>query len=226
MKKPVPVFVNEQLQSDEEIYASWFFEELKAKGYITKIIYQPEPFTLFDGAEFDWIKDIPTKKDPLRKEFKTSTMLSPAIYTPDILVFWSHKAKNLFYSIDEPQSSTCKLFIAHYVTGNLISDIPYSYIEVKPVFDDNNMTREVVIKHKWVYQRYGAYVNMFIRNKVMPKLFTPEKYIKDQVYQKAYTSKKEKKVFKAGESKIKWKVQTLEEYLSNLKTNERTQLQL
>jgi hypothetical protein len=205
--------MNPNLQSDEEVYASWFFEELLAKGFIKEIIYQPPPFILAKDQTFDWDKPKPTKKEPNRTVGYTSTFLKGAEYTPDIKVIWTPKARDVFYTADYPKTNKCNLFIAHEDAEGFIVSI----IEVKPVFDDNNMTREVILKHKWVYSIHGIYVNMFIRDKAMPKLFTPERYILTQRYQKTYTDKKKGIVYRPGDSKIKWKVRTLEEYLLSLK---------
>lgn len=202
-----------QLQSDEEVYASWFFEELLAKGYIEEITYQPEPFTLANPVPYYWQQPKPTKKEPNRTVLKENKLLEGVEYTPDVQVIWTEKAKDVFYTLTHPKSNKCNLFIAHIDTD---TNKPFSVIEVKPVFDDNNMTREVILKHKWVYQIYRIYTNMFIRDKIMPKLFTPARYIATQVYTKKYTNKKTKVTYNKGDSKIKWKVRTLEEYLQEV----------
>ena len=171
-------YSNPNIGSDEEEYASWFFEELKERGYVDEIIYQPKSFILAEPVSYVWEKPKPTKKEPYRIEPIRSNLLEGTIYTTDIEVHWNEKAHRIFFDINIPAIKGSGKFIAYLDSPS--SPIT-SYIEVKPIFDDNNMTREVMLKHNWLYQRYGYYVNLFIRDKIMPKLFTPTRYILTQV---------------------------------------------
>lgn len=51
-----------------------------------------------------------------------------------------------------------------------------TWLEVKPSFDQNNMTRAFKINQKWVYDKYRIYVNLVIPEKLFKQTFCPERY--------------------------------------------------
>ena len=52
-----------------------------------------------------------------------------------------------------------------------------SYIEVKPDFDFNNMTRYARIKMNWLFQQTGVFTNLVKVPSVFKNTFTPDRYI-------------------------------------------------
>lgn len=52
-----------------------------------------------------------------------------------------------------------------------------SFIEVKPSFDQNNMTRLAVLNQKWVFEKFGLFINIVIPEKLFAKTFTPKRYL-------------------------------------------------
>src|SRR6187402_2239056 len=130
----------EGIQSDEELYTAYWLEELKDAGYIKSFVLQPASFKLADAVVFNWIKNTSTKTIKNRFEDKESNMLEAIEYTADAHVIWDESAMNLFFTIDKPRSNKCKLLIAHMVFDWKTHEWDaHSYIEVKPIFDQNNM---------------------------------------------------------------------------------------
>lgn len=81
------------------------------------------------------------------------TILREHNYTPEFRIRWLKKP---------------------FKTGlDFIDDESTSYIEVKPNFDFNNMTRAFKINQKWVYDKYEVLVNLIKPEILFQKTFTP-----------------------------------------------------
>jgi hypothetical protein len=91
-----------------------------------------------------------------------------------------------------------KLFVAHKVIDD--PTICRTYIEVKPSYDFGNMTRLATINIKWVYQKYGIYINIAKPKELFAKSFAPNKFL----------------ITSTGKArKLDYKPRTLYEYLSS-----------
>ena len=171
--------------SKEELYFSWFLDELLEAGYIDSYKFEPEPFYLCDKVSHAWMEQLKTKE-----RLTETTLLQGHIYTPDFNVFWNKKAHKIFYT-DFSDNYNHKHYPFYAKKGSC-------YIEIKPVFDQNNMTRLFRINQKWVYAEYGEYVNLIKVPDIFEKTFTPERYLKTDKSMKP--------------RKIKFKTRSLKEY--------------
>lgn len=87
-------------------------------------------------------------------------------YTPDFSVCWNIGAlKKLNLNIPT------MYWVGEYGEWDLAT------IEVKPSFDAHNMTRLFKLNQKWVYQKYGIYVELVIPEKLFEKTFCPQRYL-------------------------------------------------
>ena len=94
------------------------------------------------------------------------------IYTPDFLILWNEKARGVFFN--------------NLLDRVTLSKIPFtvkglcdkSIIEIKPAFDQNNMTRLFTINQKWLLEGIGVYCQKIIPVKLFSKTFTPVRYLK------------------------------------------------
>lgn len=207
-KKKVKDIITEDghiFDSMEELYFYWWVKELKDNGYILGFIPQPEPFVLSKGLHVKYIKEM--KKVP-NKEL-AHTLIEPSSYTADGLIRWADKAFGLFVTNldglgdDYTDESICK---DKKLLNLLISDFSFCYIEVKPIFDQNNMTRLARTNIKWVHDNTGRVVNLVIPQKLFAKTFTPKRYLTcDKSSQKR---------------KIHFKVQSLQEFENKNKNNQ------
>jgi hypothetical protein len=77
-------------------------------------------------------------------------------YTPDFDIYWDED--DLKKAILKPTSGAL------------------SIVEVKPSFDAHNMTRLFKLNQKWVYQKYGIYVELVIPEKLFEKTFCPDRF--------------------------------------------------
>ena len=134
-------------RSDEELYFGYWLEELADNKIIKEIFYEPESFELFQECKFE--------KHKINKHIYTPDFvckINESVFFEDISKF--HCKKNLFIK-----------------TGDKV------YFEVKPDFDYKNMTREFGINKKWMFQKYGIYINLVKIPSLFEKTFTPYKYL-------------------------------------------------
>lgn len=171
-KKEDIIYKGVKLDSYEELYAFWFFEELKLNGFVKSIETQPYPFTLFGGISKEY--DIELKS---KTKTELEHVINPHIYTADFLITWTQKALNIFFKEIHTREKITHQKALNCFLVNLIDGEYKSYFEVKPSFDQNNMTRLAKINIKWVYEKYDVFVNMFVPEKVFPKYFTPKRYL-------------------------------------------------
>lgn len=163
------------LQSNEEVYFSWFLYELMYYGYIDDITFQPKSFELSDKIGIDYIK---IDKHGKKKKYKY-TLDSGKRYTSDVKVLWNKKAKDIFhYCVEEHDySRAVDLDISKMFISNKSSTNYFSYFEVKPIFDKHNMTR--LVKHitSFVYSKTNIYINIVVPQKVFESMFYPQRFL-------------------------------------------------
>ena len=165
-----------EFDSDEEKYMYWWLKELQDLGYISKIVHQPKPFDLSEPIWVDYYQQMKTKGKYVPEE-----ILKGHIYTPDYYIEWnSHIDKFNIVTTDMVSDLRKKKSASlQFILSQINEDTKhyYSYIEVKPSYDMNNMTRLAKINQKWVWEKYGIFVNIVIPEKHFNKTFTPERFI-------------------------------------------------
>lgn len=151
-KKKDPLLVEYGLDSFIEIHYYWYLLELEKMGYISKIIKHPK------------------QEEILPKVMKgvKGVLLNSFNYTPDFLVYWNDKAYNEHIVVEEDKATTKAIYVSQ--NGK-------TYIEIKPDFDMNNMTRDFRVKQKVIYHALGRYVQLVIVPKIFKSTFTPLRYL-------------------------------------------------
>lgn len=177
----------DQFDSAEEKYFSWYLDELKDTGYIENYEAQPESYVLSEPAFYNHAKQLKTKTKLIVKK-----LIREHIYTADFRIVWAEKARGLFFNkLIDPIDLSKVPFVSNYYS--------VSTVEIKPAFDQNNMTRLFAINQKWMYQKQGVYVQKIVPVKLFEKTFTPKKYLTTD---------------KSGKPrKLKYKPTSLEEFL-------------
>ena len=192
----LPFLLDSELDSSEERYYAWYLSDLCDAGYIKGVIPQPEPFKLSERMSHTYSKQLKTKL-----QIKEETVIRESIYTTDFYILWDAKALGVFITTLESDDKIMKgmkptLDIAHKSD----SGDYYSYTEVKPVFDQNNMTRLARTNIKWVWANYKQFINLAIVPKMFKDSFTPDRYL--------YQDKQVK-----NKRKLNYTPITLEEYV-------------
>jgi hypothetical protein len=154
--------------SKEELYFSLWCKELELAGYIDSWA-EAKTYPLGEKIVNTYNEVKKTKTVP-----KEQTILNGCEYTPDFEIHWNKKALNIFYDYFPTINSkvNTKLFIA-----NNDEPIYKSIIEVKPSFDQNNMTRLNTTNRKWMYQKYSIFVNLIKVPDIFKDTFTPKSYL-------------------------------------------------
>lgn len=179
-----------KFESEEERLFYLYCEELKNNDYIEEFDYQPQSFILLDDVTYTWKKQLKTKTKPME-----SKLFQGHIYTPDFKIKWSESGRGLFFNEIGDEVKLTKI--------PFIADNKISYIETKGSFDFNNMTRLATINIKWVYDKYGIYINKIIPNGKKTCLFA-----RTFVPQEALLTSKTKKPKKYG-----FKIKSLKQYI-------------
>ena len=179
-----------EFDSKEELYFSWYLEVLRNWNFIESWEKIEEPFQLTSDLTIEYIKPMKRVEDKVL----TQTLLSGRVYTPDFKVKWTDQAYNIFVQ---------ELKDGEKITTPFISNKKnVSIVEIKGVFDNNNMTRLAINNIKDMYEKYGIYVCMTKIPMLFKKTFTPERYLLTD------------KSFKPR--KIKYATRTIKEYITKV----------
>ncbi|MCK9429307.1 MAG: hypothetical protein M0R17_04835 [Candidatus Omnitrophica bacterium] len=181
--------------STEETWMKIYFEELQEKGFIKSLEYQPEPFILSDKVEIPFMEQLKTKT-----KISNKTLISKHIYTMDYLITWD--GPNKFHKdIKSDYFEKWPLFF---------SDSNRSCVEVKNIWDNNNMKRLFTTRTQpFIFEKYNIFVNLVEIPKIFELSFIPKK-IEEEFYYKRNTKKN-----KIGEKKFSWKYRILEDFILN-----------
>ena len=194
-----------KFDSDEELWLSWYLEEVQEAGYIKSYIHHPESYILSPPQKYSFLKSVILKtKTKIVKS--TLSILREHKYSPDFRVEWEHKAKGVFFDVFSSHTDLRRLpFIAN-ADKHRYGHRPdfFSVIECKPAFSMYNMQREFAINQKWLYMQ-GIFVQkVIVENKkkktgLFLETFVPDKY---------KFTKKTKRL-----KKLNYCVRTLHEYV-------------
>ena len=153
--------------SKEELYFSWYLDELKRQRYINHWQRNETSYNLFGGLVHSYIKPMKRVEDKIL----TQTILQPSSYTPDFIIYWEPKAIGIFVS---KESKTVGKIITPFLCTD---DELISIVETKGTFDMGNMTRLANNNIKFVYEKYQVYINMVKVPTIFKHTFTPERYL-------------------------------------------------
>jgi len=160
------LMTRDKFQSDDEYYIWHWLVIMERHGWLWKVIYEPEPFILFEGQKLSSIIKTRRGKD----KTITKTLLRETSYTPDFYFELNSKLHNVLYATEDSFALNEKLPIIACTENG------YCFFEVKPSFDFKNMTRLVVDRIKWLYSRYKIYVNIIKCEDLFKVTFAPPEY--------------------------------------------------
>jgi len=134
---------------EEAMFSHWCYI-LFDKGYILDYT-KGNTYSLSDKISYPYKKKLKTKY-----KHTNAHLMFGHEYTPDFTIKWSYKAKYVFFDplIGDSYDFSAPM-MADFDNGDWIS-----IVEVKPIFDQNNMTRAAKINIKWLYHKYGMYTNL------------------------------------------------------------------
>lgn len=189
-KKPKAIktrtYLGIPVDSDGEIHFIMWMEELKQNGYI-KEYKRGESILLSNSVTNNYVQQLKTKSKPCHH-----TILMGHSYSWDFTIEWTELGLQYFVS----------RFGEKWEKPFLINSKSMSFIECKPPFNFQNMSRLAVLNIKWVWEKCQIFIQMVKNEELFEKTFTPKQYL----------------TTKSGKPrKTKHKIRTLQEYLEILK---------
>lgn len=158
--------------SNEEIYFEWFLDELIELGYVKEYSY--EAVTLSVTADSFEIREIDPLKRKTKLVIKDKILIPGTVYTPDYHIIWNEKAKDIFY-LDVQDYEYYKQSL-QYVP--FFAEDRESFVEIKPTWDQNNMTRAFMLKRAALASRGvdPVYINLIKIPKFFETYCMPKRY--------------------------------------------------
>lgn len=174
----------------EELAFLQWASELQKAGYIKSIV-RAESLLLCGPMSIDYAQQLVTKSKPM-----SQTILHGHSYTPEFRIIWDKKALDRIVSLIGENKKFENLFLG--VWENAYKDF-VTYIEIKPLWDQNNMERLFRVNQKWMWDKYKIFVNLVKCPELFARSFTPDEYL----------------TTKSGRSRlIKWKIKKMYHFLN------------
>ena len=139
---------NIELDSQEEVEFYCWCKELESEHMIESFIYHPEPFVLSERK---------TIVNTINGRMKESFLLGKHEYTPDFVLTIRADDKDYFYTKAE-------LELEHPFCVLKDKDYYIAWIDIKGSFNKYGGDRGFSINQKWVYDKFGIYVNKVLTN--------------------------------------------------------------
>lgn len=190
LKKAVTgVYLGIPYDSLEEMAFLQWANELKIAGYILSI-ERAESFLLCDAMQINYAQQLVTKSKPMQQ-----TILHGHSYTPEFKILWANKAAGkITQHLNVPKKMTSILLGTPQAGGSKCE----TYIEIKPLFDQNNMERLFKLNQKWMWDKHKVFVNLIKCPELFEESFTPKEYL----------------ITRTGKKRlIKWKVKSVQSFL-------------
>jgi hypothetical protein len=189
MKNTTGSYKNIAYDSLEELAFLQWASELQKAGYIHSIQRSPS-FLLSDSLSKDYVIQKLTSSKPA-----IQNLLQGHSYTPEFYIIWNKIAKDKFvWTMDD----TCK-FEKLFVGDEMANGTYQTYIEIKPIWDQNNMERLFKLNQKWMWQKHSIFVNLIKCPELFSESFTPNEY----------------RTTKTGRTRtIKWEIKTLSQFIN------------
>lgn len=177
------------IDSDGEVHFIMWMEELKQNGYI-KDYKRGESILLSSSVTNNYVQQLKTKSKPCHQN-----ILMGHSYNWDFTIEWTDLGMKYFVN----------KFGEKWEKPFLINSKSMSFIECKPNFNFQNMSRLAVLNIKWVWEKSKIFIQLVKNVDLFEKTFTPKAYL----------------ITKVGKvKKTKHTLKTLEEYIKT-KENEK-----
>ncbi len=197
-----------QFKSKEELYFSYFIDELSAAGFIKSWGYEVSKFELSKPVVLNYVLQMKTKT-----KSDTIHLAHGATCTSDFTIEWDASAIDIFVlrGITPVTKDRLRLIPFYDMLGK-------SEIEIKPESEFMNSSVSFPYKQKWVLDKHGVLIQKIKpfgkkgKGTLFDQTFYPAKVLAEETY------KVNTKQGKIGESKLKFKTRTLKEFLELIKS--------
>jgi len=169
-KKPY-IYDGIEHDSKEEIYFSWYLNELQECGIVERYDYQEYDYLLSYRVKVTQEVQLKTKKKYIHR-----ALLREQTYSPDFVIrFKEGPCLNRFVENYDYQNIT-----------RLPKSIPFlcfsksytSIVDIKPIFErQSSRKRAFSLIQSWLYQKDHVYVQPIIYQNLFAMTFTPERFL-------------------------------------------------
>ena len=163
-------YKDSDFKSSEEMYFSWWLEELVEIGYILDYKYEPEPIILSEAVNVEYAE---VKKRVVN--IKKHKLLHEKSYTFDFEILWDLNSEGVFYNSFYGDVRIGKPTLYPFEVGNVI--YPRSRVEIKGEWDNSNMTRLFKSNQKTAFDKKGIYVSLTKMPSLFKETFTPKRFL-------------------------------------------------
>lgn len=160
--------------SKEEVYLSWWLDDLLRAGFINNWAYHGRTFNLSDRVQYQVKKELKTK---VRVDYRL--LLNPHTYTPDFNISWDKSARGVLYQNIES--------MADLKECPIIAQGDISYIDVKPKAwgRGDSFMALFSVRQKWVFDKHGIYVQPVVvygcKTGLFERSFTPRRFLRTDI---------------------------------------------
>ena len=193
--------------SREEVWMAMWLEELKDFEFVEEWYRVHTPLEICEPVKFNYTK-ITELKTKIKRELKSFTLLNDLTYTPDFMVRWTEKGWNHFVSTVQDSIDPKSWFFVS--PGNNCT-----WVEVKPIFDQNGKTAKFSVIQKIIWAVKGIFVDLIIPEKLFEGTFMPQEAAPEFRYKKKPTGKN-KGLKGPGDWKTDYTPKSLNEFLKGL----------
>lgn len=188
-------------KNNEELFFSYYLDEMKEQGLIESYEYEPETFELSSEITFDYVKTTQLKTKT-KTENKTKALLHKHCYTPDFKI----EPVNC-YDDNKLFNQSCQLPIFIMERGF------HWWCDIKGQHAGKLSTAVTFpLNQKWMFSIHGIYVQKIKPFDLFKQTFTPKLVIEEMKYKRDYI-KKGKLIAKKGDSRLDYKPIIIEEWL-------------
>ena len=157
-------------RSMDELYISWYLQELQDHGYIEKWAYEPETFQLGNGENL--LRK--TSYEQLQTKVKESCLYPMLIgkheYTPDFKIKLNPKAEWIFFNFHSGVISETIPFIL-YKSMIGILEVKFEKGKFQGSKAKTNISR------KWLLDKHDKFAQEIRYKELFVSSFTPKRYI-------------------------------------------------
>lgn len=195
--------------SDEEEYFYHYLNELQQVGVVLRIQYHPKPFLLSDKVVVPKVTVDKKQQEKLNHVF----LMHDHEYEYDYKVLLNPAYEGVFFSTTDNYHAAFPALANRRLDGSLLW-----CVDVKPTFmKDQGANTRFPLNQKWVWQRYGVYVQKIICEDNISK----DKLVKAGLFNKTFCPKRYLcRPLKNGKGYLKVKVKTvrtINDYYSTIK---------
>jgi len=157
----------------EELYFSWFLDDLVEEGYLSEYEYQPTAKTIFPEMNIAWVQKMKTKE-----VYRKHSIFSKLTYTTDFKMFWTKKAMGLFVNDGTPCINR-PYFMgldSDEMTGERTTEVDVKGDHSLGQSKKNFSQYSFPFKQKMCFTYLGIYVQKVVPIKLFDKTFVPTRY--------------------------------------------------